>query len=102
MMVDDSKVLAESLSLESIQAAAVHAESIEKARVAQMQSVIETALVKVLSDEGGSPLLIKRIPFICTDITKIKSDMVWIKWLVMGMVAGVGYIIVNLTTHALK
>lgn len=81
-MSEDSKTLAESLSAETAQAAAVHAEAVEKSRAAQMQSAVEAAFIKVLSDEGGSPLLIKRIPFICTDVSKIKGDITWIKWVI--------------------
>lgn len=52
------------------------------------------ALKEVLSDAetDGSPLLIKRIPFICNDIRDIKSDMRWIKWIGSGIVGGIGLI----------
>lgn len=52
------------------------------------------AFRKVLSEgvEGGGQrtILIKRIPIICNDILQIKSDLSWIKWLMMGIVGGVG------------
>lgn len=52
------------------------------------------ALKEVLSDAetDGSPLLIKRIPFICQDIRSIKGDLTWIKWLGGGIVGGIGLI----------
>lgn len=54
------------------------------------------AFKKVLS-EGDTPeeqrtILIKRIPIICNDILEIKTDMKWIKWLVMGGAATIGTI----------
>jgi len=76
-MADDTKILADSLSAEAAQAAAIHAEAIEKAREAQMHSVFTKVLTEVLSDEGGSPLLVKRIPFICNDIRDIKNTLWW-------------------------
>lgn len=76
-MDDEAKVLAESLSAEAAQAAAIHAESIEKARAAQMHSIFTSVLKEVLTDEGGSPLLVKRIPFICNDIRDIKNTLWW-------------------------
>ena len=75
--MEDPTILAESLSAEAAQAAAVHAESIEKARAAQMHSIFTTVLREVLTDEGGSPLLVKRIPFICNDIRDIKNTLWW-------------------------
>jgi hypothetical protein len=73
-MAEDPSILAESLSAEAANSAAIHAEAIEKARAAQMHSVVTNALKEVLSDETGSPLLIKRIPFICNDIRDIKKS----------------------------
>lgn len=75
--MDEKQVLAESLSAEAAQAAAIHAEAIEKAREAQMHSIFTTVLKEVLTDEGGSPLLVKRIPFICNDIRDIKNTLWW-------------------------
>jgi hypothetical protein len=40
-MTDDQKTLAESHSAEAVQAAAIHAEAIEKARMAQVESVVK-------------------------------------------------------------
>jgi hypothetical protein len=76
--MDETKTLAESLSAEAAQAAAVHAEAIEKAREAQMHNVFTTVLKEVLTDDGGSPLLVKRIPFICQDIRDIKNTLWWV------------------------
>lgn len=74
--------LVTSHNAEAINAAAVLEEAKQKASHASLVS----ALREVLNDEGGSPLLIKRIPFICVDILKIKSDIAWIKWLTVGCV----------------
>ena len=76
-MTEDPKILAESLSAEAVQAHAVAQEAVEKAREAQMESVMERVLVKVLSDPDESPILIKRIPFICIDIRDIKNTLWW-------------------------
>lgn len=50
------------------------------------------ALKEVLSDAetDGSPLLIKRIPFICQDINSIKKDVGWIKLIGGGIMSGIG------------
>lgn len=52
------------------------------------------AFRKVLSEGevgvGQRAILVKRIPIICNDILQIKSDLSWIKWLMMGIVGGVG------------
>jgi hypothetical protein len=76
-MNEPTQALADSLSAEATQAAAVHAEAIEKAREAQMHNIFSSVLRDVLNDEGGSPLLIKRIPFICNDIRDIKNTLWW-------------------------
>lgn len=118
--MDDPQILADSLRAEAVNSAAVHEEAQAKARSADMHSVVVAALTEVLSDEGGSPLLIKRIPYICLDISSLKSDvgdikkgqvsmvtrLWWIQWLVVGMVTGIGLIIVGVVvavlSHALK
>jgi len=61
----------------------------------QVEQIAE-AFRKVLSEglEGQSEnqrvILIKRIPIICNDILEIKSDMKWVKWLVMGIGGAIG------------
>jgi len=55
---------------------------------------IAGAFRRVLSEgENGSQsnraILIKRIPIICNDILQMKSDLKWIRWMVMGGVAGI-------------
>lgn len=72
--------LVESKVAEAAQAAAVAHEANSNAREAQMHETLVRALKEVLTDEGGSPMLIKRIPFICTDIG-------WIKRAVFGIFA---------------
>lgn len=42
------------------------------------------------SDEGSRAILIKRIPIICNDILTMKSDLRWIRWLVVGIAGGIG------------
>lgn len=90
-MTDDSKILAESLSAEAAQAAAVHAEATEKARTAQMHSVVISALKEILTqgDEGTKRLLIQKIPLLCTDIMRMKDDITLIKkiggWILLGI-----------------
>jgi hypothetical protein len=93
--MEDKKVLAESLSAEAAQAAAIHAEAIEKSREAQMESVVERVLVKVLTDTDGSPMLIKRVPFICLDI-------VWIKKLLWAILAANGAVLLGIITLAIQ
>jgi hypothetical protein len=91
-MADDNKILADSLSAEAAQAAAIHAEAIEKAREAQMHNVFTKVLMEVLNDDGGSPLLVKRIPFICNDIRDIKNTLWW-----QSRIAGViGFVVLTL------
>lgn len=75
--------LIESHNAEALNAVAV----LEEARQKAMHTSLVGALREVLNDEGGSPLLIKRIPFICTDILKIKSD---ISWILRVLLASVG------------
>jgi len=71
---------------------------------------IASAFRKVLSegeagDESNRAILIKRIPIICNDILEIKNALLtlktnqeWIKWLVMGGVAGICGLAVILLT----
>lgn len=95
-------------SVQAVDAAAAHAEAIEFARKSQLESAIisnreETlkifthAMREVLStgDEGSKSLLIQKIPLLCTDILKIKGDLFWIKWLLMGMCGGLGLFAVS-------
>jgi len=53
--------------------------------------VMVEALKKALNDENPqTPLLVKRIPFICQDIRDIKSNMQWHRWLLVGIAGGIG------------
>lgn len=83
----------------------------------QQIELFAAAFRKVLSEgeagtEENRAILIKRIPIICNDIIEIKewqeksalaqektsTDMGWIKWLVMGITAGVGALLISLLT----
>lgn len=95
----DTKVLSDSLSAEAVQAHAVAQEATEKAREAQMEAVVERVLIKVLSNDEGSPLLIKRIPLICNDIkaiqismTDMRNDTKWAK-IIVSISAGFGSVV---------
>lgn len=50
----------------------------------------------------GTNLDTSKIPLICNKIVKIQSDLAWLKWLVMGMVGGIGVIFVWLLTHTIS
>lgn len=102
-------ILAESLTAESANAAAVHEEAKMKAIGAQIDSAVKAnqdnlldtfaeAMRKVLTsgDEGTKALLIQKIPLLCTDIMKMKGDLVWIKWLLMGLIGGIGLLTIAL------
>lgn len=95
-------------SAQAVEAATAHAEAVETSHKAQLESAIlsnrdETlkifthAMREVLStgEEGTKALLIQKIPLLCTDILKIKGDLFWIKWLLMGMCAGLGLFTVS-------
>lgn len=45
---------------------------------------------------------VSQIPLICNKIVRIQSDLRWMKWLLTGVVGGVGYIAVELIIHGLK
>lgn len=99
-------------SVEAVAAAASHAEAVENARKSQLESAIlsnrdETlkifthAMREVLTtgEEGTKALLIQKIPLLCTDILKIKGDLFWIKWLLCGLVSGVGLLSISLLAN---
>lgn len=75
-------------SEEAIQAAAAHAEAVEVARKAQLESaaafnieatkdVFVAAMREVLSTghEGTKTLLLQKIPLLCTDMLTMKNDL---------------------------
>lgn len=99
----DDSYTADEKSSAVIESATLHAEAVESARKAQAEKAMmvareETknifvhAMREVLTtgDEGTKALLIQKIPLLCTDILKIKGDLVWIKWICMGMATGIG------------
>lgn len=94
-----SDPLLDSHIAEAANAAAVHTEAVAKASEVAMHSVVTAALKEVLTqgDEGTKRLLIQKIPLLCTDvmtiksdILKIKNDISWMRWLVMGIAGGIG------------
>lgn len=105
--------LTEIASAQAVEAAAAHAEAVETARKSQLESAIlsnrdETlkifthAMREVLTtgDEGTKALLIQKIPLLCTDILRIKGDLFWIRWLLTGLIAGVGLFAVSVLINA--
>lgn len=64
-------------------------EGVQDERISRL--ILDT-MRKVLTegDEGTKRLLIQKIPLLCADILKMKVDLVWIKWLLMGVVGGIG------------
>lgn len=58
---------------------------------------LASAFRKVLGEDesGNRAILIKRIPIICNDVMQIKADLQWIKWLVMGVVGGIGILVIT-------
>ncbi len=96
--MDDAHALSESNSAEAIQTAAVHAEAIEKARMAQITVALTDALTKVFGDsDSESPtqmkVLVRRIPILCvnveamhTDLAEIKGNIKWAVRIVIGAV----------------
>lgn len=111
-MSDDPQTHSDAQSVAVIDAATIHATAIEESRKAQLDAVVEAhknetkemfvrAMREVLTqgDEGTKSLLIQKIPLLCADIMKMKGDLFWIKWLLMGMVAGVGLLTVSLLAN---
>lgn len=108
-MTEKETIIAQAQSAEAIQAQAVAAEAIERARMAQVEAAMKknqaettemifNGLRRVLTEgeEGTKMLLLKKVPLLCTDMLKMKSDLQWIKWLLMGMVGGVGVLTIAL------
>jgi hypothetical protein len=103
---------AELKSIDAVNAATEHAAAVEEARKSQVEEALllareETknvfvhAMREVLTtgDEGTKALLIQKIPLLCVDILKIKGDLFWIKWLLMGLVGGIGVLTISLLTN---
>ncbi len=67
----------------------------------ETKNIFVHAMREVLTqgDEGTKSLLIQKIPLLCIDIMKIKGDLVWIKWLLMGMVGGIGVLAISLLAN---
>ncbi len=99
--MDEIQAKAESHTAEAINASAVAQEAIEKARSAQFMAVLEEFFNRGLKEKKFVD--IGRIPFICDDIrgihgtlSEIQTNIVWIKWVVMGAAGGVGAILVGI------
>ena len=89
----------QSKSTEVVESAAKHAETIENARIAQMKSAFNDSMEEYFGHGNNRKRFIdvERIPFICEDIRKIHSDVEtmrndakWLKWLLTGIVGGIG------------
>lgn len=96
--------LAEAHSQEAVRATTIAQEAIEKARHVQLDTAIADGLDKYFNRgvQERKFVDVDRIPFICDDIRgihikieKMGNDFVWIKWLVMGLVAGTGTIFIS-------
>jgi len=75
--MDDKTTLAESNSAEAVNAAAVHAEAIEKARVSQIEAAVSSAIAQFF-DRGVQEkryIDVGRIPFICDDLHGIHETL---------------------------
>lgn len=85
---EEKKLVAEAQSAEAVDAAAIHAEAVEKARMAQVQAMIEeserrmtgalqTALKEVFSEGERNKRYIDvtRVPLICQNITGIHDSL---------------------------
>ena len=53
-------------------------------------------------DAPDHPALVARIPLICNDIRDIKNSMQWHRWLLLGIVGGIGAIFVAIVIEALS
>lgn len=76
-MSGENKMMAEAQSAEAVNATAVAAEAVEKARAAQMTDVVESAIAKFF-DRGVQEkkfIDVGRIPFICDDIKGIHNTL---------------------------
>ena len=98
--VKELKELAESHSAEAVNASAVAQEAIEKARASQFMAVLEEFFNRGMSEKKF--IDVGRIPFICDDvrgihtsINEIMSTLWWIKYLVLGLVSGIGLILIG-------
>lgn len=89
--------LVESKVAEAAQAAAVASEAQANAHEAQMHESLVKALKEVLvdGDDEARPMLIKRIPFICLDIS-------WIKKLLWAILAANGAVLLAIVTLAIQ
>lgn len=77
--------LQESHNAEAVNAIAVAEEAKQKAFHTQLVGALREVLVD--DDSDSLPMRLKRIPFICTDIKDIKSDLRWMKWVAIAGVS---------------
>lgn len=73
-------------------------EEAEKVALELIEHAKETARQMLL----GTNLDTSKIPLICNKIIKIQSDLAWLKYLVLGLTGGVGYIVIELILRGLK
>lgn len=102
--------LSEAHSQEAVRATTIAQEAIEKARTVQLDTAIADGLDKYFNRgvQERKFVDIARIPFICDDIRgihakmdKISNDFVWVKWLVMSLLTGLGTIVIGFTIKVL-
>lgn len=79
------------LKKEEKKAVAIRLEA-EKIALELVEHAKETARQMLL----GTNLDTSKIPLICNKIVKIQSDLAWMKWAVMGIAGGIGYIVIQL------
>jgi len=76
-MTDETKILAESQSVEALNAAAVAEEAKQKAQAAQIEAALESAMTRFFSRGVQEKRFVDvgRIPFICDDLRGIHSTL---------------------------
>ena len=102
---------AQEKSAVAVEMATQAASAVEESRSATMQvhqqetlNIFTQAMRQVLTegDEATKKLLIQKIPLLCTDILTMKGDIrdirndaKWQKWLLMGIVGGIGLLVIS-------
>lgn len=94
-----------------VEAATIHAEAVESARVTQMENTFDASLEKFFNKRTaeGRFIDIGRIPFICDDVANIRvslnvqsNDLKWLRWFVMGIAGGIGALLIMFIINLAK